>query len=148
MGPLKYRVPQQLCASPCAFFGRRRTVVRASNTIAQFGSTFLLGAVSATKDRVVLLDPMTDDACAALWASRCKGLNGTFETIECVANAIHGYLERLVVIVTARFAFRHRVPLNQEPRLMFVQTPTVVAGSISYLPDGIVCKLSAAIRPS
>ena len=104
--------------------------------------------MNTAKDRVVFFDSMTNDVCATIRASWCEGMDCTFEATECVGAAIHGYLERLVVIVTARFAFRHRVPLNQEPRLMFVQTPTVVAGSISYLPDGIVCKLSAAIRPS
>jgi hypothetical protein len=82
-----------------------------SNTIAQFRNTFLLGAVSTAKDRVVFFDSMTNDVGAATRAGRGKSLNGTFETIECMAGAIHGYLERLVIIITASFAFRHGVPL-------------------------------------
>ena len=83
---------------------------------------------------------MTNDVCATTRASRCKGLNGTFETIECVADAIHGYLERFVVIVTAGFAFRHGVPLNQvnvwaDPRQL-LQVPffaVVTQASSAYL---------------
>jgi len=41
--------------------------------------------VSTAEDRVVFFDSMTDDVRAAIRASRCKGLDGTFETIECVA---------------------------------------------------------------
>jgi hypothetical protein len=75
--------------------------------IAQLRDTFLLGAMRAAKDRVVFFHSMTDDVCAAIRASWGKSLDCTFETIECVAAAIHGYLERLVVIVPASFAFRH-----------------------------------------
>jgi hypothetical protein len=67
--------------------------------------------VSTAKDRIVFFDSMTNDVSATTRASRCKGLNGTFETIECVAGAIHGYLESFVVIVAAGLAFRHGVPL-------------------------------------
>jgi hypothetical protein len=98
-----------------------------SNTIAQFGNTFLLGAVSTTKDRVVFFDSMTNDVGATTRASRCQGLDGTFETIECVAGAIHDYLESLVVFVTAGLAFRPGVPLI---KLMSEQTIAAVAGSI------------------
>ena len=107
---LAFRRTPGLCAIIITpLFKRRRRLAgsRASSTVAQFGNTFLLGAVSTAKDRVVFFDPMTNDVCATIRASWCKGLDGTFETIECVAAAIHSYLERLVVIVTAGFAFRH-----------------------------------------
>ena len=95
--------------------------MRASGTIAQFGNAFLLGAVSTAEDRVVFFDSMTDDVRAAIRASRCKGLDGTFETIECVAAAIQGYLERLVLVVTAGFAFRHGCLLTRNYNGMPVQ---------------------------
>src|SRR5262245_29060466 len=63
--------------------------------------------MNTAKDRVVFFDSMADDVCATIRASWCEGLDCTFEAIECVGAAIHGYLERLVVIVPASFAFRH-----------------------------------------
>ena len=91
---------------PCDFLRPACQFLRLG-TIAQFSNPFLLGAVNTAKDRVVFFDSVTDDVCATIRASWCEGLNCTFETIECVAAAIHSYLERLVVIVTAGFAFRH-----------------------------------------
>jgi hypothetical protein len=84
---------------------------------------------------------MTNDVYATTRASRCKGLDGTFETIECMAGTLHGYLERFVVIVTAGFAFRHGVPLDQvnvcaDPRQL-LQVPffaVVTQASSAYLP--------------
>jgi hypothetical protein len=105
--------------------------------IAQFGNTFLLCTVSTAKDRVVFFDSMTNDVGATIRASRCKGLDCTFETIECVAGAIHGYLESFVVIVTAGLASRHVMTLIE---LMSEQTidkfhflPAVTQAS-AYLP--------------
>jgi hypothetical protein len=67
--------------------------------------------VNTAKDRVVFFDSMADNVCAAFRASWGEGLNGTFETIECVAFAIHGNLECLVIIIAAGFAFRrHGLP--------------------------------------
>jgi hypothetical protein len=97
--------------------------------------------VSTAKDRVVFFDSMTNDVGATIRASRCKGLDGTFETIECVAGAIHGYLESFIVVVTAGLAFRHGMPLV---KLMSEQTIdsccgfhflAVVTQASAYLPD-------------
>jgi hypothetical protein len=63
--------------------------------------------MNTAKDLIVFFDSMANDVCATIRASWCEGLDCTFEAIECVGAAIHGYLERLVVIVPASFAFRH-----------------------------------------
>ena len=63
--------------------------------------------MSTAKDLIVFFDFMANDVCATIRASWCEGLDGTFEAIECVGAAIQGYLERLVVIVSASFAFHY-----------------------------------------
>jgi hypothetical protein len=103
-----------------AFGGKAHPLL--SSTIAQFGNTFLLGAMSTAKDLIVFFDSMANDVCAAIRASWCEGLDCTFEAVECVGAAIHGDLERLVVIVPARFAFCHG-DLIRGLRAMPVQNP-------------------------
>src|SRR5262249_15604292 len=86
--------------------------------------------MNTAKDRVVFFDSMADDVCATIRASWCEGLDCTFEAIECVGAAIHCYLERLVVIVPASFAFRHGGLRFRGLRLMPVQTYNSSVGSI------------------
>jgi hypothetical protein len=63
-----------------------------SNTIAQLRDTFLLGAMSAAKDRVVFFDSVADNVRATIWARWRKSRDCTFEAVERVTGAIHGYL--------------------------------------------------------
>src|SRR3979411_538278 len=61
----------------------------------------------AAEERAVLLEPVTDDADAAVLAGRRQRMDCAFEAVKRVGGAIHAHLERLVVIVSARFASGH-----------------------------------------
>jgi hypothetical protein len=82
--------------------------------------------MSTAKDLIVFFDSMANNVCATVCASWCERLDCAFEAIECVSASIHFYLERLVVIVPAGFAFRHddldsRIAINAcaNPRRLF-----------------------------
>src|SRR6266705_2579061 len=75
--------------------------------VAQRGCAFLLGAMGAAEDRVVLLDAVTDDADAAVIAGRRERMDRAFEAVERMGVSVHRHLERLVVIVAAGFASGH-----------------------------------------
>ena len=79
--------------------------------------------MNTAKDRVVFFDSMTNDGCATIRASWCEGMDCTFEAIECVGAAIHGYLERLVVIVPASFAYWHGRLYSTEIDLVLIFHP-------------------------
>ena len=79
--------------------------------------------MNTAKDRVVFFDSMTNDVCATIRASWCEGMDCTFEAIECVGAAIHGYLERLVVIVPASFAYWHGRLYSTEIDLVLIFHP-------------------------
>src|SRR5947209_4159670 len=78
-----------------------------SSVVAQLGHAFVLGAMGAAKDFMAFLQPMADDADAAMGASRRKRVDRTLETVEDVGRAVHLHLKRLVVIVAAGFASGH-----------------------------------------
>jgi hypothetical protein len=54
---------------------------------------------------------VTDDAALTMRALWSKRLDGALKTVEDVLLTGHHYLERLVVIVSARLAFCHGVLL-------------------------------------
>ena len=73
---------------------------------AQADNRFLLGAMNTAKDSIIFFR-LHDQrrVCHRIRASSCEGMDCTFEAIECVGGAIHGYLERLVVIVPASLGY-------------------------------------------
>jgi len=66
------------------------------------------GAMSRTEHVAIGLRAVPDDAASALRADRRKGMNGAFEAVEKVAFAADNDLERLVILVSAGFAGRHK----------------------------------------
>jgi hypothetical protein len=84
-----------------------------SGTIAQLRHTFLFSAVSATKDCIVLFNPVADNMRATMRTSRCEGLDRTLEAVKGVILAIQYHLERLVVVVAAGFADWHGCLSNE-----------------------------------
>src|SRR5687768_326558 len=78
-----------------------------SGAVAQLRHTFCFGAVITAEERAVLLKPVTDDLDAAIRAGGGKRVNCALEAVECVNPSVFRDLEGLVVVVTARFAFRH-----------------------------------------
>ena len=94
--------------------------------------------MNTAKDRVVFFDSMTNDVCATIRASWCEGMDCTFEAIECVGAAIHGYLERLVVIVPASFAYWHGRLYSTEIDLVLIFHPKkrfLPTGNLYSKPD-------------
>jgi hypothetical protein len=59
-----------------------------SGAIAQLRHAFLLSAMNAAKDRVVLFNSVTDNVRTTMRASRCEGLNRTFEAVKGVSLAV------------------------------------------------------------
>ncbi len=54
-----------------------------------------------------LLQAVADDAHTAMRAGGCQHMNRAFKTVEGIGLAPRSYLEGLVVVVTARVAYRH-----------------------------------------
>ena len=87
---------------------------RRADAVAQSGDADHLGAVLAAEERAVLFESVTDDADAAVLAGRRQRVDRAFEAVEGVGGAVHAYLKRLVVIVTAynqSVLVRHCAPL-------------------------------------
>jgi hypothetical protein len=78
-----------------------------SNPVFQSLDACLFGAMVAAEEGTVLFKSMSDDATAAVFAFRGKGVNGTFKAIKDVLLAAHDDCERFVVVVSAIFAGRH-----------------------------------------
>ena len=85
---------------------------RRSIPIAETLDAFLLGAMDAAEDGAVVLDPMPDDAAAAMRAGGRERLDRAFEAVEDHGAAAHGDLEALVVVVAALFTSRHGLLLQ------------------------------------
>src|SRR5262245_38767769 len=83
---------------------------RLSHAITQARDALTFRAVFATEECTAFLKPVPDDPCSAMIADRREGLNGAFETIECMRLAIHEDLKRLVIIVAASLTNRHGAP--------------------------------------
>ena len=75
--------------------------------IAKTLDAFLLGAMDTAEDSAVVLDPMPDDAAAAMRAGGRESLDSAFEAVEDHGAAAHSDLEALVVVVAALLTSRH-----------------------------------------
>jgi hypothetical protein len=78
-------------------------IAESSSPIAQGCRSYMFGAMRAAVNRVVLFDAVTDDLAAAMGAGRRQRVDGALKRIERVRLAVHGDLERLVIIVAANF---------------------------------------------
>jgi hypothetical protein len=72
--------------------------------------------ISTAKGLVALLDPVTDDAAAAMCAPRRHGFDCAFETIECHASLTLGDHDRIVIVVSAHIADGHLTYLSDRGR--------------------------------
>src|SRR5262245_23950317 len=79
----------------------------AADAVAQAGDASHLRAMLAAEEGAVLLQPVADDADAAVLAGRRQRVDRAFETVEGVRGSAHAHLERLVVIVPAGFTSGH-----------------------------------------
>ena len=86
---------------------------------------FFLGAIGAAIETPARFDAVADDLTAAMFAFRRHFMDGAFEAVEVMGNAVHHNFERLIILVTAYFAFVHN--------LFSVSAPT-----------GRICQLIAA----
>jgi hypothetical protein len=66
--------------------------------------------MDAAEDSAVVLDPMPDDAAAAMGVGGRERLDRAFEAVEDHGAAAHGDLEALVVVVAALFTSRQWPP--------------------------------------
>jgi hypothetical protein len=76
---------------------------------------FVLCAMCAAEDLAFGLDTMADHAAVAVGATRCQGVNGTFEAVEHHGLASKAYAEGLVVVVAANITPGHGFVLTQGP---------------------------------
>src|SRR5262249_24465380 len=83
---------------------------RRADAIAQAGYANGLGAMLAAKEGTVLLEPVADDADAAVLAGRRQRVDRAFEAVEGVGGTVHADLKCLVVVVSAGFASGHDNP--------------------------------------
>src|SRR5260370_20231776 len=61
----------------------------------------------AAEEGALLLEPVADDAGAAILAFRRQRMNGAFEAVEGMGDPAHAHLERLVIIVATGFTSGH-----------------------------------------
>ena len=64
----------------------------------------MLGTMGATKHRSARFVSVADDAATAMGTPRSERVDGAFETIEIVGNAIGHDFQWFVVLVAAHFA--------------------------------------------
>jgi len=83
------------------------TLCRGADAVAQAGDAGPLGAMLAAEERPFLLEPVADDADAAIVAFRRQRMDRAFEAVEGMGGTVHAHLERLVVVVSAGFTSGH-----------------------------------------
>jgi hypothetical protein len=91
----------QTTAAKLMWSGRR------AEPVAQADDAGHLGAMLTAEERAVLLEPVADDADAAILAGRRQRMDRAFEAVEGMGGAVHAHLERLVVVVAAGFTSGH-----------------------------------------
>src|SRR5262245_14592128 len=64
----------------------------------------MLSAVGAAKHHSSSVMAMTDNATAAMAALWRQGVNGAFEAVEIMGNAVYDNLQRFIIFVAANFA--------------------------------------------
>src|SRR5262245_18987715 len=67
----------------------------------------MAGTMRAAEHGVALLQPVANDADAAMVTGRCPCVDGALEAVECVGRAVHLDLKGPVVVVAAGFTDRH-----------------------------------------
>jgi hypothetical protein len=65
----------------------------------------------ATEKRAASLDPVADDPAPAVIALGRQHVNGAFEAIEIMRDAVHHDLDGFVIFVAATFARRAAMPI-------------------------------------
>ena len=78
-----------------------------SNTITEFGNTLLLGAMITTEESPIFLQAVSDNSDTACRTDGRERMDRPFEAIVGVSLSVLGYLECLVVLVSAAFTFGH-----------------------------------------
>ena len=63
----------------------------------------------AAEECAFLFEPMTDDMDSAISTGGSERMDRALKAIEGVGRAVHAYLKRLVVVISAGFADRHDV---------------------------------------
>ena len=81
--------------------------VVASGAVAQFLHARLFGAVIAAEHPAALLQPVADNAHAAMRAGGRESMDRAFKAVKRVGLALRNHLKGFVVVVAARVAF-HR----------------------------------------
>src|SRR6266571_7206900 len=76
-------------------------------SVTQAGHAFGLGAMVAAEELAFLFEAVTEDMNAAIVAGWSQRMDRTLEAVEGVGGAVHAHLKRLVVVVSAGFAFGH-----------------------------------------
>ena len=87
--------------------------------IFQSGHTFVLGTVGAAKHYAAGFVSVADDTAAAVGAFRREGVDGAFERVEVMRNAILHNFQRLVVFIPAEFAGPAAMRLKSLPFVLF-----------------------------
>jgi hypothetical protein len=83
--------------------------VRGLNTIAQPDFAALPGAIGAAKYLRAVFHAVTNDFAPAMITFRRDHMDRTLEAVEDVRFSLEPDLERFVVVVSAMFAFGHKV---------------------------------------
>ena len=81
-------------------------------SILHTGNSGLFGTVGATEGLALCLDPVADDAAAAMGAPGRHAFDRTFETVECHAPLTLSDNDRLVIFVSAHITHRHMSHLS------------------------------------
>ena len=76
-------------------------------SVTQAGHAFGLCAMVAAEERAFLFEAVTEDMNAAIVAGWSQRMDRALEAVEGVGGAVHAHLKRLVVVVSAGFAFGH-----------------------------------------
>jgi hypothetical protein len=115
---------------------------RGANAVAQPGDANHLGAMLAAEEGAILLQPMPDDADAAILACRCQRVDGAFEAVERVGSTVHAHLKGLVVIVSAAFTSGHddlaslALSRDDNPQTVMAVPAACAVGSPDDLHEG------------
>src|SRR5258708_20211216 len=81
-------------------------------SILHTGNSGLFGTVGATEGLALCLDPVADDAAAAMGAPGRHAFDCAFETVECHASLTLRDNDRLVIVVSAHITHSHILNLS------------------------------------
>ena len=98
---------------------RRAVAASLCGSILHARNSGLFGTVGTAKGLVLGLNPVADDAAAAMRAPWRHALNCTFETVECHATRTLSDNHRLVIVVSTHVTRRHMSHLSALKRPPF-----------------------------